>query len=201
MAARSFRSRAILVLAALAVVGWAAHGLWLPKVGWFLVQEDEIRPSDVVVVLAGDYSGTRVRFGVELVAQGAAPLALLNGSRRVFLDKECAMAAEYAESLAAGAAVEPFCFEAASTAEEAAIVDRELVARGVESAIVVTSNFHTRRARMIFRDATSGAVRYAFAAAPTPGFDPDRWWLSRSGKKTLVLEYLKLLNSSLEAAG
>lgn len=173
----------------------------MPEIGRFLVQSDDLEPADVLVVLAGDYSGSRIKRAVELVREGAAPLALLNGSQQMYLSRECLLAAEYAVSIGGEAETEPFCFYAASTLDEARIVDDELLRRGVKSAIVVTSEFHTRRARLIFRQATSGKVRYQFAASPSPGFYPDRWWQSRTGRKIVVLEYLKLLHSTVERAG
>ena len=202
MAMRTGRFRAILVLGAAILALTACGPLWLPRIGHFLIQEDELATADVVVVLAGDYSGGRVARGLELVRQGVAPLVLLNGSSSIFLETECRQAVDYAFSLGAEPTeAEPFCFEASSTLAESVLVDRELVRRGYRSAVVVTSDFHTRRSRMIFSQSASGNVEYRFAAAPTPGFNPDVWWRSRSGKKVVALEYLKLLNSTFERIG
>ncbi len=201
------RIRTALVLVALAAAAaWLSGPFWLSGMGGFLIQTDELEPADVIVVLAGDYSGRRVRTAVELLEDGLAPLALLNGAQRLFDMDECGLAAEHGAAYAAAhgvdaARLEPFCFLAGSTLEESRIVDAELVRRGLRRAIVVTSNFHTRRARMIFRAHTSGQVEYRFASAVTGGFNPDSWWRSRTGKKIVVVEYLKLLNSFLERAG
>ena len=202
MAKRAGRFRAVLVLGVAVLALVAAGPAWLPRIGHFLIQEDELSTADVIVVLAGDYSGGRVARGVELVREGVAPLALINGSRSIFLAKECHQAADYAHSLGAKPTeAEAFCFNAPSTLAESALIDQELVGRGYRTAVVVTSDFHTRRARMIFRQSASGKVEYRFAAAPTPGFNPDSWWRSRSGKRTVLLEYLKLLNSTFERIG
>ena len=201
MSYRPRRLQTTLVVFALALAVWASAPTWLSALGGFLVQVDELEQADVIVTLAGDYSGSRVEKTMELLEDGWAPLALLNGATGLFDARECTLALDFARGRGADPAqVEAFCFDADSTLEESRIVDAELVNRGVHSAIVVTSNFHTRRARMIFHSATSGEVEYRFAAAPADGFQPDAWWRSRTGKKTLVVEYLKLVNSMLERA-
>lgn len=88
--------------------------------------------------------------------------------------------------------------EADSTIEEAQIVDDELTRQGVSKALVVTSDFHTRRSRSLFAARGSGKVKYVFVASPYPEFDPEAWWHSRQGTKTLFLEYLKTVYTWFE---
>jgi hypothetical protein len=58
--------------------------------------------------------------------------------------------------------------------------------------IVVTSNFHTRRAKLIFVDIyrPRGTI-VRVSAAPDLHFDPQSWWQTRDGRKYLVLDVLK----------
>jgi len=197
------RIRTLVVLVLLCAALWATHGVWLPIPGRFLTAVDgpPQQPADIVVALAGDLSGGRVLRAAELVADGAAPLALANGAFRIFGEDECRQAVQYARRRGVPqAAVEPFCFRADSTLAESQLVDAELRRRGVRRALVVTSDFHTRRARYIYRRHTSGQVDYHFLSAPTRGFDPETWWQSRSGQKTVFLEYVKFAHTLIETA-
>ena len=60
--------------------------------------------------------------------------------------------------------------------------------------IVVTHNFHTRRARWVFRRVLGDrADRVTFVSAPVYELSPKNWWRSDRGVQLVVGEYFKLL--------
>lgn len=192
-------SRVVLPLVA-GLILFIARDQWLPEVAYFLIRPDQPVAADIVVALAGDHSGKRAMKAVELVRQGYAPLALLTGAGISYGNEESQMAEAFA--LANGVEpeiIEPFQIRAFSTLEEAQIVDSELERRGVKTALVVTSDFHTRRARRIYRSVIGSGIEYVFVAAPTNNFDPDVWWRTREGQKTVFYEWTKTVNSWLES--
>ena len=65
--------------------------------------------------------------------------------------------------------------------------------------MLVTSNFHTRRTRLVFRRVFKGTgiELMVQAAPPDDWFNPDRWWTRRMDSRNLFLEYQKLLFYSL----
>ena len=152
-----------------------------------------------MIVLAGDGSGGRIMKAAELVQQGRAPRILVDGPPGLYGHYECDLAIEFAvEHGVPREILDRFPLEASSTLEEAQLVDQELHRRGVRRALVVTSNFHTKRAQFLFAKRTSGEIRYLVVAAEFADFKPDRWWRTRAGQKVVVLEYLKTLNSWIE---
>lgn len=70
-----------------------------------------------------------------------------------------------------------------------------------ESAVVVTSNFHTRRARLIV-DATlarrTEVQRFAYFGVQDGNFRPDGWWRRRRYAKTWFLEMTKMMSFFVE---
>jgi hypothetical protein len=63
-----------------------------------------------------------------------------------------------------------------------------------ESIIVVTSNHHSRRLRRVLDRAMKGRLtRVTVQSARYSGFDPDRWWKTRGGIRTEIIELQKLL--------
>jgi uncharacterized SAM-binding protein YcdF (DUF218 family) len=81
-----------------------------------------------------------------------------------------------------------FVQRAANTREEAQAL-RDLVAsRGWRRVLVVTSNYHTRRARYIFRKVFPPQVGVLIISAPDSDYDADRWWETRQGRKLFFLE-------------
>ena len=175
------------------------HPVWLEWAGNFLVKTDPLEVADIIVALAGDGSGRRLLRAAELVGQGYAPRVLISGPRRAYGVHESNLALEFARREGLDMKIlEGFPIDATSTLRELALVDRELRRRGVKKALVITSNFHTRRARNIYRRHASGAIEYIFVAAGSPYFDPDSWWKTRDGREVLVIEYIKTLNSWFE---
>jgi uncharacterized SAM-binding protein YcdF (DUF218 family) len=54
--------------------------------------------------------------------------------------------------------------------------------------IVVTSNYHTRRARYIFAHVFPAGTAVRVTSAPDGDFDPERWWQKRISIKKLTRE-------------
>ncbi|NMA71000.1 MAG: YdcF family protein, partial [Firmicutes bacterium] len=67
-------------------------------------------------------------------------------------------------------------------------------AQGARQVVVVTSNYHVRRARLAFRRLYEPAgLQVAVHGAPDPGFHPDGWWQEPLGREYGLLELMKLL--------
>ena len=59
--------------------------------------------------------------------------------------------------------------------------------------MLVTSAFHTRRARWIFEKTLAGLpVRLQMVAVPYSDFNQTNWWKNENGLITLNNEYIKL---------
>jgi len=193
------RRNLILALAAFLAGAFFLAEVWLPLVAKALIRVDPLEPAEAIVVLAGDPHGDRVMRAAELVIQGYGSTVLVSGGPVFYGAKECEAAIEFAvERGARREFFEPLCTDAQSTLEEAMEIDSELRRRGVRRALIVTSDFHTRRSSYIFRTKTSGEIEYRLAASPTFDFDPEDWWKTRSGKKTVLLEFTKSFNSYWE---
>jgi uncharacterized SAM-binding protein YcdF (DUF218 family) len=84
--------------------------------------------------------------------------------------------------------------EVNSTADEARSLGRYLDEHPGRRVAVVTNDYHTRRARWIFRSELGDrGTDLPFFAAPTDNFDANDWWRSESGCMQYSDEYLKLL--------
>ncbi len=190
------RSRAA-VLAATAFLILAALA-WRPSLsalGRFLVKTDLPLHADIAVVLAGDYSGNRIRKAAELVKQGYAPRVLVSGPSGFYGEHESDAAIRFITRQGYPAAwFIPFPNDSHSTREEARAVAAKLRELGLVRADIVTSNYHTRRARTDYAEEAPG-LEFSMIAAPDQYFTPDGWWKTREGRKTFLLEWLKTLAS------
>ncbi|MEJ1380448.1 MAG: YdcF family protein [Candidatus Sedimenticola sp. (ex Thyasira tokunagai)] len=79
--------------------------------------------------------------------------------------------------------------DAYDTISEAAITGTQLAQHSIQSVIVTTSKFHTRRAGYIWQQQYHGQLKIQMAAADEDPFDPDRWWHSGRQIRQLLAEY------------
>ncbi len=172
---------------------YAGRPIWLRQMGEFLIKAQSPEPADMAVVLAGDGYGHRILKAVELVRQGYVPQVLVDGPPGMYGYDESRLAIQFAVDQGAPPEIFiPLPMRARSTIAESQAVDAVLRKRNVRTALVVTSNFHTRRAAAVFRNLGS-PVRYIVVAAPDEDFRPEDWWHSREAQKVVVQEYAKLL--------
>lgn len=167
------------------------HAPVLAALGNFLVKAGPPEKADIIVVLAGDGYGHRILKAGELIKAGYAPRALISGPNGNYGYYECDMAIPFA--VKAGYPESYFVhFEHTerSTLTEAHKAVQKLHEMGVKRAIVVTSNFHTRRAGMMFRRAAPD-IEFFIVAAPDEYFKPDSWWHDREASKIFLYEWLK----------
>ena len=168
------------------------YQVWLRALGGFLVSADAPFHAGMIVELGGDDHGNRILTAAHLVHAGYAPKVLVSGPA-YYGRHESDLAIEFAT--AHGYPAEsfiPFPIRGTSTVEEAREVVPELDRLRVGRFIIVTSNYHTRRAaniyaRLVPRD------RFRVVAAPDWIFRPEDWWRSREGRKQCFWEWSKTL--------
>ena len=184
--------RILLIAAAAALLLLALfHNPILAALGNFLVKAVPPRKADIIVVLAGDGFGLRILKAAELVKEGYAPKALISGPDGLYGDSECDLAIPFA--VRAGYPESYFIhFEhhAHSTAAEARVVSKKLHEMGVKRVMVVTSNYHTRRAGIMFHRAAPDLDIFV-VSANDEFFKPDSWWRDREARKIFFYEWLK----------
>jgi uncharacterized SAM-binding protein YcdF (DUF218 family) len=199
---RSFRFKSALVLCALLFLGAAvflARHVWLAALGEALVHDDGPAKAEIAVVLAGDLWGHRLDKGIELVKQGYVPRVLISGPPGYYGLNEADAAIQFA--IAKGYPVEwfiPLHHTGLSTREEAGAVLDALKQRKIRGFLLVTSSYHTARARRIFLNAErqrGGGPDIRVVAAGDRFFTAANWWRHREGRKTALLEWIKTLTS------
>lgn len=186
-----------LILVALAF----AVPMGLKALGAVLITDDSLHPADAILVLAGESrEGDRVRHAVRLFKRGLAPLLVLSGTPMGFRTHEADVMRRHAEFLGVPSTrILTVKQNGDSTKEEAGVVIPILKRRGLKDVILVTSNYHTARAKRIFERA-AGPYGPQFRASPVNDglFEPDGWWMRRRYAKTFVYEALKTVWSAIE---
>jgi hypothetical protein len=164
----------------------------LSQAGSFLVI-DAPQPSDVILVLAGE-TYFRPTHGLQLLGQGYGRQMLLDVPAAVEIYKvtQLQLAQDYVRDLPQAAAVRICPIEGLSTKEETKDVLRCLGSERPKSILLVTSDFHTRRALSVFRREIP-AIQFSAAGAHNNTEFGIRWWQHREWAKTFANEWLRLI--------
>jgi uncharacterized SAM-binding protein YcdF (DUF218 family) len=173
------------------LAGLLFHNQIFATLGTYLVHEDPPKQADIVFVLAGDSTGNRILRAAELVRQGYAPKVLVSGPAGMYGLYECDLAIAFA--VRAGYPESYFIHfehDALSTQEEAGNAVAELKKLGARHVLLVTSDYHTRRAGRILR-AAAPDLDFIVVAAPDKYFSARGWWHNREGRKTFLVEWEK----------
>jgi uncharacterized SAM-binding protein YcdF (DUF218 family) len=93
---------------------------------------------------------------------------------------------------------ESFGHNAHSTIQEAIALRGELARRHVKRAILVTSDFHSRRSAIVFRLFCPG-IDFISVPGPVPKFHADRWWMDDSSRALFYSEWTKIFGTVLIA--
>jgi uncharacterized SAM-binding protein YcdF (DUF218 family) len=188
--------RTPLLVLILLILGVAlTHSLWLGALGKYLIKSDSPAHADYAVVLAGDFYGHRILEGGELVRQGFVRKALVSGPRWCYGQPESELAIHFAGQRGYPAdSFIGFPDDATSTRAEARAIVPELRRLGAHSFLLVTSDYHTRRAAGYFRT-LAGDMDMRVIAAPDEFYRWDSWWRSREAQKIFFLEWSKTVSS------
>ena len=178
----------MLTCALLACLSLAMAG----KAGSFLVL-DSPRPSDVILVLAGE-TDRRPERALQLLAQGYGRRVVLDvpTHAKIYEFTQIQLAQKYVQDLPQGALVSICPIDGLSTKDESKDVEKCLAREGGKTVLIVTSDFHTRRALSVFRRELPGH-EYSVAASRDGTQFGVRWWTHRQWAKTLVDEWLRLI--------
>jgi uncharacterized SAM-binding protein YcdF (DUF218 family) len=167
------------------------------------IVEDPLDKADALIVLGDDnFYADRATRGAQLFREGKAPVIVASG-RRLRPNAGIAELMEH-DLIERGVPREKivrFVHDADSTLEEARALARLVREKRWHSVIVVTSNFHTRRARYIFRRVFPQSMEVRVASARDGDFDPEHWWEKRKSTKELTREFAGMVVTWWELRG
>ena len=150
---------------------------------------EEPARADAIVALTGP-SAERVNAAIRLLEQDKGERVLISGVNREVRRQEL-------RALTPGSTRLFNCcvdlgFEAEDTIGNAQEIAAWADAKGYDSLIVVTSDYHMPRALTEIRVASPGLELTPYAVE-TPSLDNSRWWRAAVTARRMTLEYMKYL--------
>jgi len=194
----------VLVLIPTAYFGYA---FVLRNIAKILIAGEQPIPSDAIVVLAGD-PGRAVE-AADLFKRKIAPYVLLTTENppavyekarkdgiQLVLNHE-----NYVRLLQGYGVPATDIFRVESyvgdTYDEVSRVRDFARDKGWTRLTIVTSNFHTRRARMVARYLLQPSMRVTVVSSQYDSFKPESWWTSQAQMRMFGIELQKLITYSL----
>ena len=181
------------------VVYWARHPI-LRYAAESWVVDEPAEHADALLLLGDDnFYADRATRAAELFRKGVAPTIVASG-RRIRPSAGIAELEEH-DLIERGVPRERilrFPHDTDSTIEEAAALAQFCADRHFHSVIVVTSNYHTRRARYLFEKEFPKRITVSVASAHDGDFDPEHWWEHRKSQKLFLEEWEAMLVSMWE---
>src|SRR5260370_28662669 len=167
------------------------------------INEDTLDKAEVLIVLSDDnFYADRATRAAELFREGKALVIVASGRRlRPGAGIAELMEHDLVERGVPKDKIVRFAHDAENTLEEAEVLARLSKERKWHSAIVVTSNYHTRRTRYIFQRVFPHAMEVRIASARDGDFDPERWWEKRKSIKELTKEVAGMFVAMWELKG
>ncbi len=148
--------------------------------------------ADAIIVLGDDnYAADRAFHAADLYRSGLAPAVVASGRMIRAHSSMADIMQQDLESFGIPAAsIVKFSHRAENTKEEAEALRGLIAGRGWKKILIVTSNYHARRARFIFERVVPPGVAVRVSGARDSDFDPSRWWETRLGRKLFFGELL-----------
>jgi uncharacterized SAM-binding protein YcdF (DUF218 family) len=170
----------------------------LRTAGGFLKVEDKPEKADAILILRGE-EGTREIGAAQLFREGCAPKVLYCRARATALEKRGLLPDNntVTKDILVSMGVPPEKIEmlqpvVLSTYDEALNLKQCLYNHPYKKIIIVTSSFHTRRARWIFDKVLEGSdVEIKMHPVDEFDYNESNWWRTESGLISCFNEYVK----------
>ena len=172
----------------------------LSLMGSFWIVDESPAHADVIVMLGDDnFSADRAARAAQLYKAGWAPRVVASGR---YLRHYASIAELEEHDLqdrgVPAASIVRFAHRAENTRDETAAIAQLISSRRWKRILLVTSSYHTRRARYLAERQFPSGTELHVISAPDSGYDPQSWWRTRDGLKTFAHECVGMVVSMWE---
>jgi len=180
----------LLFLAVILIALYLVRVPLLSMAGSFWIVQDPLAPADAIIVLSDDnVAGDRANRAAELYKARWAPVIVASGRMlRSYASVSELMDHDLIQHGVPASAIVIFHHNAQNTLAEAKALRMVVGQNRWRRVIIVTSSYHTRRARYIFRRVLPPDVEIEMAPATDSDYDPNNWWEQRESVKIFFHE-------------
>lgn len=186
-------AKCFLMLLVLAGLLYLCRSFVLGKAGRYIYEKDELKPADVIVVLAGEEE-ERVAYGVKLFKEGWSrkDRIIMTGGPVVGRYTSAGLMKEQAEEFGVAGKFILLADRSRSTEEDAKYTGDILKKNSYKSIILVTSPYHSRRASIIFKEILPG-IRIISSPSDKSWLSFHDWWKRPRDRDMVLSEWSKFI--------
>jgi uncharacterized SAM-binding protein YcdF (DUF218 family) len=196
---RSKLLRAVVIITAIVVLGWSLRFMFLGALGRFLITADPPGNADALYVLGGAPTD-RGTEAARLLSEDRSLVMICTGEpvpgplKAIGLQMtEAALTRRAAMAAGADSSRITLLPYGTSTWEEALPILVHARAAHHDTIVILSSEFHLRRVRWVFRERFEGSgITVRFHAAAGQDYVAEHWWRSEQGLIMVNNEYVKL---------
>jgi uncharacterized SAM-binding protein YcdF (DUF218 family) len=182
--------RLISLVGIITIVLFVTADCWLPGIGQWLAQTPHIHPADALVVHGGGQ--VRTRYGIVLYQQNLAPEFWHTGHA----ESQDSIVPFITEQGVPGEQIHYLTTD--STWEDGQAIVAFIHERKVQSILVVTEWWHSRRALCSIKQQLHDSEINIYYTPPTDQpYTPENWWQHSKGRSNVFSELLKFVYYSL----
>ena len=198
-----FRLIFLMFLAVFCLAIYVVRHPLLRAAGNFWVVDDPPAASDAIIVLGDDnYAGDRATRAAELYKANWAPVVVASGRlMRPYASVADLLDHDLRDRGVPEKDIIRLTGRHRDTREEAQTISRLIRERGWKKVILVTSNYHTRRAHFISERLYPPGTVLRMSAAPDSDYNPNNWWETRDAEKIFFLETVSMFQAMWELRG
>lgn len=203
--------RKFLIWIALAILFLLPAILLVPRMGTYLVRQDKLEKADAMVILMGNipdraletYDLYEMGYASEIIIVMANRYGIdVFRKRGIPLDGQTSITQKVLIGLGVPDSIVTILPGDAKSTQDEALEVRNYVEKipDLDTLILVTSSYHSRRAAFTFEKELSHLDRpTVLISCPSKytGFHSEIWWKDRESAKLVFFEYLKLTNMLL----
>jgi uncharacterized SAM-binding protein YcdF (DUF218 family) len=185
-----FRLMGLLVFLLLFAAVYAVREPLMRMAAHLWVVSDPIQHADAILVIGDDnFTGDRAARAAELYRAGWAPAVVASGRwLRPYAGIAELIERDLENRGVPSTAVIRFPHNAPGIQEEAQALSNLASQRNWHRVVLVTSSYHTRRTRYIYRKVFPSNVSVDVVSAQDSDFDPDSWWQTRKSTELFLHE-------------
>jgi uncharacterized SAM-binding protein YcdF (DUF218 family) len=193
----------LLFVVVFCAVLYLARGPLLRLAGESWIIDDPLDRADAIIVLSDDnFYADRATRAADLYRHNMAPVVVASGRRlRPYAGIAELMEHDLVERGVPKDKIVRVAHNAENTREEAQALVQQALEHKWRSVIVVTSNYHTRRARYIFLYVFPAQFQVRVTGSHDGDFDPEHWWQTRQSLKALTREFAGMIVAIWELRG
>lgn len=160
--------------------------------GNFFTVQQTPKSADAIIILSG--GAGRVEQGVRLYEEGYAPILLLSNAKETASRSGDMLQTALALSIPESAVLTEN--EARSTYQNAEYTLPIMQKQEFKSAIIVSSDFHMRRVKLIFDHVyKDSGIKLTYVGANS-GYNAKWWWADSYSRETTFNEYVKMIGNA-----